>query len=113
MHARLNQALQDQEHIAVTEIVVAEALAGAKSARERQEVREVLLDFPLLRLEGLADYEEAAALYRTCRIGGETLRSIADCLIAVPAIRAGQAILHVDTDFDKLARHTALKVVEL
>lgn len=97
----------------MTEIVVAEVLAGARSSQERKNVRDTLLDFPLLRLEGLSDYEEAAALYRTCRAGGETLRSIADCLIAVPAIRAGHAILHADADFDKLARHTPLEVVEL
>ena len=73
----------------------------------------MMLSFPLLRLEGLADYEDAAALYRACRAGGERLRSITDCLIAVPAIRAGVPVLHDDADFDRLARHTSLEVVEL
>lgn len=94
-------------------MVIAEVLAGARSAREQIVVRRTMLSFPLLRLEGLADYEDAAALYRACRAGGETLRSITDCLIAVPAIRAGVPVLHADADFDKLARHTSLEVVEL
>ncbi len=72
----------------------------------------MMLNFPLLRLEGVADYEHAAALYRACRAGGETLRSIVDCLIAVPAIRAGMPVLHDDVDFERLARHTALEVIE-
>lgn len=113
VHQRLAQALEAREPIAVTEVVIAEVLAGATEPRARSMLRKTLLNFGVLRLEGLADYEEAAALYRACRAGGETLSSIADCLIAVPAIRAGMPVLHSDADFDKLARHTALEVVEL
>jgi predicted nucleic acid-binding protein len=113
VHRRLAHALDAREPIAVTEVVVAEVLAGANDARVRSVLRKTLLNFGVLRLEGLADYEEAAALYRACRAGGETLGSIADCLIAVPAIRAGRPVLHADADFDKLARHTALEVVQL
>lgn len=113
VHRRLAQALEAREPIAVTEVVLAEVLAGANEARTRGVIRETLLNFGVLRLEGLADYEHAAALYRACRSRGETLRSIVDCLIAVPAIRAGMPVLHSDADFDKLARHTSLEVVEL
>lgn len=113
VHRRLARALQAREQIAVTEVVVAEILAGMSGSAERTLVRRTLLAFQLVRLEGLGDYEHAAALYRACRSAGETLRSITDCLIAVPAIRAGLPVLHSDADFDKLARHTALEVVEL
>jgi predicted nucleic acid-binding protein len=113
VHRRLADALRTRERIAVTEVVIAEVLAGAISPSEYGVLRRTLFGFPLLRLEALADYEEAAALYRACREGGETLRSITDCLIAVPAIRAGVPVLHADVDFDKLARHTPLEVVEL
>lgn len=66
--------------------------------------------FPVLALRGLADYEEAASLYRACRSGGETVRKMADCLVAVPAIRAGAKLLQSDRDFEVLARHTALEL---
>jgi len=112
VHQRLAAALQAREEIVVAEMVIAEVLAGAVSARQHAALRKTLLAFPLLRLEALADYEEAAALYRACRAGGESLRSITDCLIAAPAIREGVAILHSDADFDKLARHTPLQVVQ-
>jgi hypothetical protein len=111
VHRRLADALRAREHIAVTEVVLGEVFAGARSAKDHGALRGTLLGFPLLRLETLADYEEAAALYRACRDGGETLRSLTDCLIAVPAIRAGLPVLHADSDFDKLARHTPLEVV--
>jgi predicted nucleic acid-binding protein len=64
----------------------------------------------MLLLTDTADYETAAALYRSCRRGGETVRKLIDCLIAAVAIREHVAVLHRDTDFEVLARHTALHV---
>ena len=40
------------------------------------------------------------------------MRRLIDCLIASVAIRAGVPVLHYDTDFDVLARHTALQIYE-
>lgn len=113
VHVRLRRALEEHEDVGVTEIVVAEVLAGARSAAHAEELRGVLLGFTLLPLRGLDGYERAAALYRTCRAEGETLRSIADCLVAVPAIEAGAPVLHADRDFAMLARHTRLEVVSV
>jgi len=56
------------------------------------------------------DYDAAAALYRTCRQRGHTVRKLLDCLIAAVAIRGDVPIIHRDTDFDILAQHTALQV---
>ena len=56
------------------------------------------------------DYDDAAALYRHCRRRGETVRKLIDCLMGSVAIRADTPILHNDTDFDVLARHTDLRI---
>ncbi len=64
----------------------------------------------VLPLEGLADFEEAASLYRACRDAGETLRALSDRPIAVPIIRAGASLLHNDRAFDVIARHSELKI---
>lgn len=56
------------------------------------------------------DYENAAALYRTCRLSGQTVRKLIDCLIAAVAIRADLPVLQADVDFDALARHTPLRI---
>jgi predicted nucleic acid-binding protein len=66
--------------------------------------------FELLPVQGLADDEAAAGLYRRCRRAGETVRKLTDCLIAVVAMRAGAALLHRDQDFDVIARHAPLLV---
>lgn len=94
----------------VTEVVVMELLAGARSRTEERELRERLVSFPLLRLDGLHGFEAAAAVYRACRVGGETPRQLADCLVAVPVIEAGAELLHADADFDLIARHSELRI---
>jgi hypothetical protein len=96
--------------IATTEVVAMELLAGARSEGEANDIRSRLVAFEMLVLDGLADFEGAADLFRTCRRAGETIRNMADCLIAVPAIRAGAAVLHKDRDFDAIARHSDLRV---
>ena len=87
-----------------------EILAGARSPAEASELRDRLLSFPVLRLDALQGFEAAAALYRGCRSAGETPRSLADCLIAIPVIEAGAELLHADADFDLIARHTELRI---
>jgi predicted nucleic acid-binding protein len=109
----LQRLLAKGEEIAVTEPVVMEVLSGVRSAREEQALRGQLVGFSLLSVGGIDAYEQAGEIYRLCRAAGETVRRVLDCLIAVPAIRAGVPILHLDGDFDVIARHTPLEVVPL
>jgi len=113
VHLRLRGAVEKRESLAVTEVVVGEVLAGARSRSDVEALRTLMHNFTLLRLGGLAGYEEAAGLSRACRAAGDPIGSLTDALVAVPAIRAGVPVLHSDADFDKLARHTALEVVPL
>jgi predicted nucleic acid-binding protein len=59
---------------------------------------------------GPVDYDEAAALYRSCRRAGRTVRKLIDCLIAAVAIRTETPLLHADGDFSTLAQHTPLRI---
>jgi predicted nucleic acid-binding protein len=88
-----------------------ELLAGARDEQHLRDLRGLLARGSLVATEP-ADYEEAAALYRACRRGGETVRRLTDCLIAAIAIRMSVAVLHADNDFEVLARHTPLEVAE-
>ena len=108
--ARLTELLERGEDVAITEVVFMEILAGARSRGHRRDLRSALLACPMLPLEGLADFEEAAAVYRVCRAAGETIRSMTDILVAVPAIREDASVLHKDRDFDAIARHTDLRI---
>jgi predicted nucleic acid-binding protein len=113
VHVTLRRLLQERTDLAVTEVVVIELLAGGRSQSDVETLRSRLIAFPVLPLGGLAGFEAAAALYRACRAGGETLRGLSDCLVAAPTIAARAALLHADRDFEVLARHTPLEVAQL
>jgi len=98
--------LLDQD-IAICDAIIMEVLAGARDERHLGQLRQLLARAVLISINPVA-YEEAAALYRTCRRNGETVSKLIDCLIAAVAIRSGAPVLHADADFTVLARHTAL-----
>jgi predicted nucleic acid-binding protein len=109
-HVRLRELIAGQGELATTEVVVMELLAGAAAQAEVARLRRLLGRFELLPVEGLADYEAAADLYRRCRAGGEIVRKLTDCLIAAVAMRHGATLLHRDVDFEVIARHSRLQV---
>jgi len=101
--------LERRSPIATTEPVIMELLAGVQSPRDHSKLRARLIALPRLAVRGLPDFEAAADLYRACRRRGATVRKLMDCLIAAVAIREHGAVLHNDSDFEILARHTRLR----
>jgi predicted nucleic acid-binding protein len=97
--------------LATTEAVVMEILAGARTAAEAQNLSALLALAVVLPVGGLESWEDAAAVYVSCRQTGFTPRSQIDCLIAAVAIREEIPVLHADRDFDVIAQHTPLRVV--
>lgn len=97
--------------VATTDVVRMEVLAGARDERHLADLRRLLARAAVLPTEPV-DYEQAAALYRTCRRGGTTVRKLVDCLIAAVAIRHDVAVLHADADFAALAAHTDLRIAD-
>jgi predicted nucleic acid-binding protein len=109
-HLRLRQLIADGDELVTTEVVMVELLAGETTPNGVTRLRRLLGRFELLPIEGLADYEAAAELYRRCRTGGETVRKLTDCLIAAVVLRHGAVLLHRDHDFEVIARHAPLRV---
>ena len=98
--------------IAVTDAIWMEVLAGARDEQHLAQLRGLLARAVTLPTTP-ASYDHAAALYRTCRHAGETVRKLMDCLIAAVTIEADAGILHADSDFDVLARHTPLIIARV
>jgi predicted nucleic acid-binding protein len=105
--ARVDELLDAD--IATCHPIRMEVLAGARDDRHLADLRGLLARAALVPTEPV-DYEDAAALYRACRRGGDTVRRLIDCLIAATAIRADVAVLHADSDFEVLSRHTPLRI---
>ena len=110
VHLSLRRHLDTGSDVAVTEPVIMELLAGARTKDELRATRKRMLAFPMLRVDNLVTYERAAVIWRLCRAAGEPVRNTMDCLIAAVAIREGASILHADRDFDVMARHAGLRV---
>jgi predicted nucleic acid-binding protein len=110
---RLTEALESDESLATTGIVTLELLAGARDETHERQLRRLLARCRFLPLQEPSDHEAAAALYRTCRRSGTTIRRLPDCLIAMVAMRNEADLLHRDSDFDAIARHVALSIVPL
>lgn len=110
VHLHLRTALQGDAELACTDVVVMEILAGARGEEDRDRLRRLLYGLEFLAVDGPADYESAAELYRLCRSRGETPRKLSDCLIAAVAIRNDAELLCDDTDFDAIARHAPLRL---
>lgn len=95
--------------LAICDAIAMEVLAGARDEHHLIQLRGLLGRAVMLPTTP-ADYDHAAALYRTCRRRGETVRKLIDCLIAAVAVRADAELLHADADFAALARHTSLRI---
>jgi predicted nucleic acid-binding protein len=110
---RLSKAIEADEPLATTGLVLLELLSGASDERHALDLRRLLDRCRFLPLEEPSDHEAAAALYRTCRRHGSTIRRLPGCLIAIVAIRTGSSVLHQDSDFEAIARDAPLTTVEL
>ncbi len=99
------------DDLASCDAISMELLAGARDEHQLTQLRRLLARTTVLPTAP-ADYELAAALYRSCRSHGETARKLIDCLIAAVAVHADVEILHADADFEVLARHTDVRTHE-
>ena len=106
---RVDELLMLTGEIATCDPVRMEILAGARNESHLSTLRQALAQATIIPTQP-SDYDAAAALYRRCRQRGLTIRKLLDCLIAAVAIRAAIPVLHNDSDFAALARHTELQI---
>jgi predicted nucleic acid-binding protein len=105
--------LESRAFLATTEPIVMEVLSGAGDDSHLRMLRRLVLGCQMIPLRGLSDYEEAAAVYRSCRRAGLAVRRLVDCLIAIVAINTNALLLHDDSDFDLIAQQTPLRLAHL
>lgn len=101
---RLTELIASEGPVAVTEPVIMEVLAGARSDAREADLRRLLLRFHLHHFDATADFDSAVRIYRRCRTAGITPRGMVDCMIASVAWRQGATLLAYDADLDRVAR---------
>lgn len=90
-------------------LVRTEVLVGARTEADALRMSQSLSAYPLVPEPTPADYERAAAIYRTCRARGHAIRSAIDCLIAQLCLRDGYELLAKDRDFDAIGSEFPLQ----
>lgn len=109
--AALQELIEDDADLCVCGVILAEVLQGIRSDadyRKTKDYFESLILMPMRRVT----YEKSAALYRSLRKKGITIRKPIDCMIASVAIEHALPLLHNDRDFDQIAKHSKLKIMK-
>lgn len=99
---QLTHLIATTDDVAVTEPVIMEVLAGARTDRREHDLRRLMQRFTLLRFEPAIDFDAATRIYRICRRSGVTPRGVVDCMIAAVALRHGASVLAADTDLTRV-----------
>ena len=108
--SHLEDLLNRKADLALSELILTEILQGIRDDTRFERVRRYLLDFPIVRPQGLDTFIHAAQLYRACQRRGTTVRKTVDCVIAAVVMEHGLELFHHDRDFDAIARCTPLAI---
>jgi predicted nucleic acid-binding protein len=101
---RLTELIATEGPLAVTQPVIMEVLAGARSDAREDQLRRLLLRAELLPFDAATDFDAATKIYRRCRRAGVTPRGMIDCMIVAVAWRRRSALLSHDVDLDRVAQ---------
>lgn len=97
--------------VIVPEVVMMELLIGKTDEDTAALRRRLLQRFAIEPLAPVRDAEDAAAIHRRCRRGGDTVRSLIDCQVAAMALRIGVAVAHRDRDYEAIRTHCGLRPI--
>ncbi|HEY6901713.1 MAG TPA: PIN domain nuclease [Puia sp.] len=106
----LTSYIEKNDQVLLTPTILQEILQGIRDDAQYQHLKEILSYFTILQHPPIQAAVGAAELYRSLRKKGLTIRKSNDCLIAFYAIEFSIAIVHSDSDFDLISKHTKLKV---
>ena len=110
VHRQVAQLITADGPLAVTEPVMMEVLAGARSDQHELDLRRLLLRFTLLRFDTASDVDAAARMYRRCRAVGFAPRGMVDCMIAAVAWRHDASLLAQDVDLQRLGQIVGIEL---
>ena len=109
---RLAELIATDGPLMVTEPVLMEVLAGARTDAREADLRRLLLRFGFAPFDPVTDFDAAARIYRRCRHAGVTPRGMVDCMIVAVAYRRRVALLSWDVDMDRVAQVIGVELDE-
>ena len=101
-----------EQPLGLPAIVLLEILSGIRTDKAFANLQRQLVNAFTILHPTTAEYVEAARLRNKCVARGVNVSGL-DCLIATQAIEGGHELLTADEDFNLLARHSALKLLDV
>ena len=105
----LTTYIEGNDQVLLTPTILQEVLQGIRDDAQYRHIKDILSYFTTLQLSPIAAAVGSADLYRSLRKKGLTIRKSNDCLIAFYAIEFSTTLVHSDSDFDLISKHTKLK----
>lgn len=108
----LESLIEQREDICLCGVILAEVLQGIRNEKEYNTTKSIFSNLILLPMNR-ETFILAANLYRSLRASGIIIRNSVDCMIAAVCIENRSRLLHKDRDFDLIATHSDLEVLDV
>ncbi len=108
----LAEYIERNDQVLLVPTILQEILQGIREDAQYEQLKDILSYFTVLQLPPVQAAIGAADLYRRLRKKGLTIRKSNDCLIAYYAIEFSTPLVHSDSDFDLISKHSRLKTRE-
>ena len=106
----VDRLIEEDDGLATTDVVIMELLCGAGASNHKNRIWGLMNRCVMLPTRPLFDYEVAAELYTRCRRDGFNPANTNDLVIAAVAIGKKVPLLAADTDFDRIAAVSSLRL---
>ena len=94
------------------DLILLEVLQGARDEIHASRIEKNFRQYPVTPMFNEAIAVQTARQYRLLRARGITIRKTIDMIIGAFCIAGGHALLHDDRDFDPMAAHLGLNVIQ-
>ena len=105
----LTSYIERNDQVLLTPTILQVVLQGIRDDAQYGQIKDILSYFTTLQLPPVQAAVGSADLYRSLRKKGLTIRKSNDCLIAFYAIEFSITLVHSDSDFVLISKHTKLK----
>ena len=112
-YSKMLDRMIQQNKVVLCPIIIQEVLQGIRNDDSFEKVKKALYGFEVLINDPLDVAYGSAMMYRSLRKKGVTIRKSNDCQIAYYAIIHNVWLLHKDNDFNRIAKHSSLKILSV
>jgi predicted nucleic acid-binding protein len=105
----LTSYVEQEDQVLLIPTILQEVLQGIREDTQYRQIKDIFSYFTVLQLPPVQAAIGAAELYGGLRKRGVTIRKSNDCLIAFYAIESSTSLVHLDSDFELISKHSKLK----